>query len=284
MSSPSLTEASRKLNVSQPAVSAMLKQMESQLGLTLFERVGGRLHPTPQAEILFADVDAIFTRVTNVRKLATNLREIKPDTLSIMAPPALTFALLPAAIKRFHHLRPGLTVQLHSLPSPLIPEKVVRGEADLGIIYGETKFPGAEVIRSGQSQVACVMHPKHPVAKLDSVAPPDLIEHDIVSYQKSMPVGILIHRWFQDCGLTPAVRIEISSSVAACFIVNEENAVALLVDNLVLSSGAFPQLVRKSLSPPIQIEFGFVLRAGRPRSRLVVDFMNIVQELVNDVR
>ena len=49
MRAGTLTEAARALNVSQPAVSAALKQLERQLNMRLFDRVGGRLRATPEA-------------------------------------------------------------------------------------------------------------------------------------------------------------------------------------------------------------------------------------------
>ena len=54
MRTGSISEASRELHISQPAVSKTLQQAESQLGITLFERTSGRLQATPQANLLFS--------------------------------------------------------------------------------------------------------------------------------------------------------------------------------------------------------------------------------------
>ena len=48
--------AARLLNVSQPAVSKMLSQIEAQLGSSLFERVRGKLQPTEQVRLLFDEI------------------------------------------------------------------------------------------------------------------------------------------------------------------------------------------------------------------------------------
>ncbi len=62
MSAGSVSEAARRLNVSQPAVSNMLKHAESTLGVApLFERVGGRLKPTPEAQALLPEAASVFT-------------------------------------------------------------------------------------------------------------------------------------------------------------------------------------------------------------------------------
>ena len=60
MRSGTLTAAAEALHVSQPAVSKILRHFESQLGYPLFDRVGGRLVATAEAQLLFADADHLF--------------------------------------------------------------------------------------------------------------------------------------------------------------------------------------------------------------------------------
>ena len=59
MNTGSVTAAARSLHVTQPAVSNVLKHMEQQLEFKLFERKGGRLFPTPEANHLLPDVNEI---------------------------------------------------------------------------------------------------------------------------------------------------------------------------------------------------------------------------------
>ena len=68
MRAGTITEAARVLNVTQPAVSAALKQLERRLGMNLFDRVGGRLQPTPEARALLPDVAEIFGRIGALRR------------------------------------------------------------------------------------------------------------------------------------------------------------------------------------------------------------------------
>src|SRR3546814_15867250 len=59
MQTGSVTAAARVLHVTQPAVSAVLKHCEEQLGLKLFERTGGRLQPTREAQALFPAIPGV---------------------------------------------------------------------------------------------------------------------------------------------------------------------------------------------------------------------------------
>ena len=63
MRTGSVTQAARLLNVTQPAVSIAIKQLESRLKLKLFERSAGRLHATAEAKDLMPDLAEIFVRL-----------------------------------------------------------------------------------------------------------------------------------------------------------------------------------------------------------------------------
>jgi DNA-binding transcriptional LysR family regulator len=67
MRNGSMTAAAEALHVSQPAVSKILRHFESQLGYTLFERLGGRLLPTMEARLRFDDADRMFREIEAVR-------------------------------------------------------------------------------------------------------------------------------------------------------------------------------------------------------------------------
>src|SRR3546814_3324616 len=69
MQTGSVTAAARVLHVTQPAVSAVLKHCEEQLGLKLFERTGGRLQPTREAEAIFPDIAGVFGQLEEVKDL-----------------------------------------------------------------------------------------------------------------------------------------------------------------------------------------------------------------------
>jgi DNA-binding transcriptional LysR family regulator len=70
----STTGAAELLDVSQPAVSRLIVQLEASLELTLFDRSSGRLAPTPEALLLHEEVERTVVSVDKIRELA---REIK---------------------------------------------------------------------------------------------------------------------------------------------------------------------------------------------------------------
>lgn len=283
MDSTSLTEAAHKLNVSQPAVSLMLKHMESRLGIELFKRIGGRLHPTPEAEILFGEVDNVFKHVVRVRRLAATLRDTRAGMLTIVASPTLADALLPIAVTRFQVDRPLVTLQIRSLPTMLVVERVAGREFDLGVVYGLIPdTSGTQAVPVGRTRVSCIMHPESPLASLDIIRPADLEGYNIVSYGVETPIGQLIDRCFREANASLSVKVEVSNSQTACFIAHQGSAVAL-IDHMMPLSGAFPSLVIRPFEPAIEIDVSVLFPSNRPRSRLATTFEQIIREVTESV-
>src|SRR3546814_5490968 len=117
----SITGAARLLNVTQPAVSTVLKHCESQLKMKLFVRVAGRLQPTAEAEAVFPQAASIFGRLDAVSRLTQDLVGGRLGTLSIAAAFPIANGYLAKALARFVSRRPNLRATLQSLTSPPVP-------------------------------------------------------------------------------------------------------------------------------------------------------------------
>lgn len=102
MTAGNLTEAARMLHTSQPTVSRELARFEKVLGLTLFERTRGRLHPTVQGLRLFEEVQRSWYGLDRIVSAAESLREFRQGELSIVCLPVFSqsFTTTAAAIPR----------------------------------------------------------------------------------------------------------------------------------------------------------------------------------------
>ena len=97
MKAGSITAAARNLHATQPAVSAVLKHRAA-TQMELFERFGGRLHPTPEALAMLPDLEDIFGRIDTLSRVAQELRDGRTGKLVIATSPTLVTALLPQAV------------------------------------------------------------------------------------------------------------------------------------------------------------------------------------------
>ncbi len=71
----SMTNAAALLHVSQPAISKVLACAEKQIGYQLFDRVKGKLSPTPEANLIFQYVKVVHEDIVALRHVVTNIRD-----------------------------------------------------------------------------------------------------------------------------------------------------------------------------------------------------------------
>jgi len=107
----SFTRAAEQLNLSQPAVSMQIKQLESQLGQALFEQMGKKIHLTEAGSDVRKFARSILQQVDDMETALTSLSGLERGTLSIsVATTAHYFA--PKLLKIFCERYPGVNVKL----------------------------------------------------------------------------------------------------------------------------------------------------------------------------
>jgi DNA-binding transcriptional LysR family regulator len=280
MKAGSMTEAARNLNVSQPAVSAMLKHTEGQLGMKLFQRINGRLHPTPEALSLLPEAEAIFARIDGLNRIAQDLKGGRAGQIAVAASPTLVNAFLPKAVALFRQTRPLVRFNIQSLPTPQVVERVVRREVDLALVYAPADDPAVEVESLAVLEIACVMPRDHALSARAAVEPQDLAQEPVITYGPQTPLGSLIDTAFRDRGHPPPpIAVQASSAITACLMTSHGAGIALVDPSFVVSR-IFPDLVVKPFRPTVDVRVQLMYARDRPRSRLAMQFADQLRQLV----
>jgi DNA-binding transcriptional LysR family regulator len=267
MSSTSLTQAARMLNVSQPAISAFLKHTEEQTGVRLFHRISGRLVPTPEAEQLFPEVDRIVGQLSILDRVTQDLRSGKAGFLSVIGNATLINILLPDLVTRFHAARPEVRLRLETAYSRQIFDRVARREFDLGLVYGGAQDFQIGTKLLGSLQLVCAMRSDHPLAKLKKIGLKQLAGQKLVTYGPKTPLRPNIEEVMTKLD----AMLEVSLPNTACLMARSGPYVAL-IDSLIFQGKEFSDLVVRPFVPQKRIEINLVFPKDRPRSKLSLDF------------
>jgi DNA-binding transcriptional LysR family regulator len=260
-----LTSAAKALNVSQPALSQILLHAEDALGFKLFQRLKGRLVPTPEAEQLFPETDRVFRAFEDLQRFAGDLRHGKGGLvrLAASAPPALS--LVPRALKAFRAACPGVRLRSYVVPVATIVEMLERGAADLGVAMNDERHPLIDTELIGRSEVVCVLRADHRLAAADVVGIADLPGETLISYRADSLPGMLLDRAFAGEGSRLRPDVEIDVSMIALSFVQQGIGIAL-VDGL-LPWESFPGLVARRFRPTVTLPLCLLTSSERPLSR-----------------
>lgn len=280
MRTGSVTGAARQLNVSQPAVSAVLKHCEARMKIKLFNRTGGRLQPTPEAKAIFPDIADIYDRLDAVERLMQDMAGGHLGTLSVAASLQHAVGYVAKAIATFSVQQPNVRIALLSMTSPQVVERVINREVELGIAYEPVTNPEVETETLVRSSVACVMREDHPLAKQKVINVRELKKHAVISYLSRGMLRSVVDRALQDAGVSNCVNVRVNLSLTAVMLAHHGAGVAL-VDPFMSSSLPLQGLVSRPLRPGIELNSLLVRAKSSPQS-LVME--NFVSHLKNTVR
>src|SRR4051812_27383298 len=107
-----ISNAARALNITQPAVSRLIQDLQYALGLTLFAKRGSRLVPTNEALSLYREVERQFVGLERIENAARNLREGRAGSLRVAALPAFNVGFLQRVVGAYLAQRPDLEIAL----------------------------------------------------------------------------------------------------------------------------------------------------------------------------
>ena len=275
----SISGAARLLSVSQPAISRLLAYTEDRLALRLFERVRGRVQPTPEARRLFQEVDQVHQGVVRVNELADELRERGTGSVRIVASPSVGQALVPDAIARLRERFPDLRVEFEILTLLEVVAKVVAGRADLGVSILPVDEPtlATEVLTEGR--LMAIMPRDHALARLRVVRPADLAPYPLVGFGPQTPYGDVVARALALKSAPLRISTVVRFTPVACAMVRAGAGVAV-VDEFVLRGRTWPELVSRPLAPKTRVHVHLLTPRFEPLSRTANAFVDILRGLV----
>lgn len=281
MRAGSVTGAARLLNVTQPAVSTVLRHCETQLRVKLFDRTGGRLHPTPEAHAIYPDIANIFQRVDTVTRMTQDLVGGRVGHITVAATFSAANGPLPAAVARFVRERPAVTVSIQALPSAQVIDRVARREADFGLCYGPAEDPAIEAEVLKASEIACIMPAGHPLASRAVVDIADLVGQDIITYGTHTAIGTPLEEAFRAAKLTLNRRVQVNYSMTA-FLLAAKGAGIAMVEPMLLQAASMPCLVARPIHPRIEVRTMLIHAVGRPPTKTSNKLVALIKQQIDD--
>lgn len=200
-SSGSVTRAARMLNVSQPSVSKVLAHAEQQLGYPLFDRVGGKLVPTPEADQLFSHVVAVNDKLDSLRHVAENLREAEQGKIRIAATPAFGIDLIPAAISSWREQHSDIFFAVETLHYGEICSALLESRVDVGLAFDPMVVPGLTEESLGLGAFFVLTPPGADFGAKRALSITDLKGYPFIGLDNRGPLGRLLSAHIESSGV-----------------------------------------------------------------------------------
>ena len=276
-----INRASEMLNISQPAVSRMISGLEAATGLTLFERSGRSVKPTPEARQFKREVDTYFIGLDRIAGAAEEIRELRRGHLRMTVMPALALSVAPTIMRQAAERHPTVKTTLDVHTSPRISELIGSGQFDLGIGHLSTDRPEVEVLGTWHVDCVCVMTSDHDLAGRRVLRPEDLDGKALVSLSYQTDTSQWLSQVFRQAGVRPKILVEAQPSYAACLLAAQGLGVTI-IDALTAEYLRSDAVSVVPFEPSIPFEFKLIKPAGTRSSALAADFTDIALSVMND--
>ncbi|OHV79261.1 LysR substrate-binding domain-containing protein [Rhizobium sp. LCM 4573] len=278
--SGTVSRAAELMGVTQPNVSRLVGELEEAVGFALFDRVKGRLIPTPEGQAFYRDVDASFRGLDLLRSSAARIRDFGSGQIRVASLAAAGSTIVPRAVKKFREIYPAAIVTLSIMSSAAVRNHVVDGEFDLGLAADEVDLSGVEHQVFGSFPALCAIPPGHPLASRRVIRPKDLHEVDYVALSPEDRARLQFDRLCDEAGSKPNLVIETPFAITACALALEGVGVAI-VNPLAVDGFEDRGLALRPLEPAVYFKSYLLFRPDMQKASLVRAFVAALMDVRN---
>jgi len=173
--------AAAEMHVTQPAISRLIKDLESSLGFLLFERKGNRLNPTLEAGEFFSSVEESFLGLEKLESTAEKIRRREPKQLTISSTSAVASSILPLALSEHKKYYPEERFAIYTNSVSEIVAKLQANSIDLAVGLMLPDLPGIEQEVLGHARYVFAAPYVHPLTTKEVVCVEDLVGESVLT-------------------------------------------------------------------------------------------------------
>lgn len=175
----SFAQAARKLCCTQSTVTFQIQQLEQELSIQLFEKVGRRMALTPAGKSLLPQVHELTRVLDGIRQVSQSGTEIVGE-LRVMIGETLLAYKMPEVLSLFRTKAPKVHLSLQSVNCYAIRDSLLNDDADLGVFYRVGNDQALHMENFGQQDLVLV-------------ASPELQDVDFTQPNQHLPVSFIIN-------------------------------------------------------------------------------------------
>ncbi|HYH19837.1 MAG TPA: LysR family transcriptional regulator [Azospirillum sp.] len=256
----SFSAAARRLNLTQPAVSLQIRELEGRLGVPLLDRMGRRAVPTPAGETLVGHARRIIAEIDAALEALRRHREGALGRVRLGSGASIAAYLLPRVLKALRDSRPDLEVVVRVGTADTIVRGLLAGEFDLAVLTLPVDERGLSVEPLRADPLIAVFPAG--TALPDAVTPAEFARFPLILDERPTRQRALTLAWLQAGGITPRPVMELGSNDAVRAMVAAGMGASIMTPDTVADLGA--RVVARPLDPPVLRRIAIGQRHGQP--------------------
>ena len=209
----SFTKAAEILHLSQPGVSMQIKQLESSVGLAMFEHVGKKIFLTEAGEEMFHYCRTISQQLAEAGEVLEQLKGLKSGRLNVtVATTANAFAT--RMLSKFNKLYEGSTVSLDVTNRERLLKQLIDNEKDIAIMGRPPEDAGLVTEPFAENPLVVIAAPDHPLVGIQPIPLYMLQDQTFVVREQGSGTRTAMQRFFEEHSLSITSSMEMNENEA----------------------------------------------------------------------
>lgn len=287
----SFTRAAEQLHITQAGLSALIRDLESQLGCRLFDRTTRSVSLTREGQSLLGSAERVIHELdaaaTALRASALQARKL----LTIAATPITAGNLLPEAYRVFTRTHPSVEVRVRDVPQPEVQGLVERGEVDTGFGIFIKPSAGIELQALLEFQLICIaphrsLRPRAQTTSrstrrsLPTLAWTQLPDLPLLSLPASTPPQQVVDACLKEAGQPPATGPICNSMQTIIAMVRAGHGQAILPSMVMPSCPPQWFDVARMEEPAVPLRFYQISKKGHALPAATQPFVETLVEVI----
>lgn len=273
------TKAAEELHVAQPTITAAIKKMEEELGVTLFVRDKRSVVLTCEGEIFLEKVRDILMRIDQAVLDMQDLGMQQDWTVNLGIVPISGAFLTSVLFKGFSKAYPQVRYKIMELGTYAIMEAIDKDEIDMGyVILREDMEESYEICRVRKTELKVLVHRENPLAAKESLSVEEIGRENLIYYPKHSWIRQKMDAEFKRCKIVPKVVTEPVQMIAVYSLVQNNVGISFAVGDVYQNMIRTDDIVSLPLEQPAYCDTGFVWKKGKRLGRAARKCLDYVLE------
>lgn len=278
----SITKAAAELRVTQSAISLLIRQIEENFQLKLFNRTTRALHPTAACRDVIPAAERILSGARGLSQHMRDLVEVRSGRIAVAVSAGVAAALLPRILAQYRLRFPDVKIELFDIAPDELLSFVTAGHADFGI--GSFENDGASEVRIDtllQSQLSAIGLNDGTFRKRRRLTWDDIAASDLIAMRRGTRIRAQIDEELARTGRELKPALEVSLITTALALTAEGAGISILPAHM-LPRSQFPTLAAVPLlQPVIQRHVSLISRADFGLSPAAERFAQIAKQVMS---
>ncbi|WP_052339591.1 LysR family transcriptional regulator [Gorillibacterium massiliense] len=201
----SFSKAAEDLHISQPTISKLIKDFETELGITLLKRTTRKFELTDAGKVVYQQGQVLIQSFQNMFSELEDLKKAHQGDLQIGIYPMISKQFFTRINSAFQVEYPGITVRFKEDGAPNLKKALIEGQIDMALLPFPLEKDLFDYFPFFSANLLLVVHPSHEFAKKDQVLWSDLENESFIVAHQGFALHDIIMEQCKKCGFAPNI-------------------------------------------------------------------------------